>query len=104
MGAGRVLRRAHGLREDRRDQRRRRLIIGVDGDAYHDTFYDSFGNVHRSRPEIDGDVHHWIGVDGRTRCTVTMADGGMTQIAHHESSVDGVTWTASMDVVLRKVV
>lgn len=60
--------------------------------------------MHRSRPEIDGDVHHWIGVDGRTRCTVTMADGGMTQIAHHESSVDGVTWTASMDVVLRKVV
>jgi uncharacterized protein DUF1579 len=79
-------------------------IIGVDGDgdAYDDTFYDSFGNVHRSRLEIDGDVHHWIGVDGRTRCTVTMADGGMTQIAHHESSVDGVTWTASMDVVLRK--
>src|ERR1700678_663298 len=67
-------------------------IIGVDGDAYDDTFYDSFGNAHRSRLEIDG----------RTRCTVTMADGGMTQVAHHESSVDGVTWTASMDVVLRK--
>ena len=77
-------------------------IIGVDGDAYHDTFYDSFGNAHRSRLEIDGDVHRWIGVDSRTRCTVTMTDGGMTQVAHHESSVDGVTWTASMDVVLRK--
>jgi hypothetical protein len=77
-------------------------IIGVDGDAYHDTFYDSFGNVHRSRLEIDGDAHRWIGVDNRTRCTVTMTDGGMTQVAHHESSVDGVTWTASMDVVLRK--
>jgi hypothetical protein len=79
-------------------------IIGVDGDAYDDTFYDSFGNAHRSRLEIDGDVHHWTGVDGRTRCTVTMADGGLTQIAHHESSVDSVTWTESMDVVLRKVV
>jgi hypothetical protein len=77
-------------------------IIGVDGDAYHDTFYDSFGNVHRSRLEIDGDVHRWIGVDGRTRCTVTMTDGGMTQVADHESSVDGVTWTPSMNVVLRK--
>jgi hypothetical protein len=75
-------------------------IIGVDGDAYDDTFYDSFGNVHRSRLEIDGDVHRWIG--DRTRCTVTMTDGGMTQVARHESSVDGVTWTASMDVVLRK--
>ena len=77
-------------------------IIGVDGDAYDDTFYDSFGNTHRSRLVIDGDVHRWIGLDGRTRCTVTMTDGGMTQVAHHESSVDGVTWTASMDVVLRK--
>ena len=77
-------------------------IIGVDGDAYDDTFYDSFGNAHRSRLEIDGDVHRWIGLGGRTRCTVTMTDGGLTQVAHHESSVDGVTWTPSMDVVLRK--
>ena len=77
-------------------------VIGVDGDAYDDTFYDSFGNVHRSRLEIDGDEHRWIGVDGRTRCTVTMTDGGTTQVAHHESSVDGVSWTASMNVVLRK--
>lgn len=77
-------------------------IIGVDGDGYDDVFYDSFGNAHRSRLEIDGDVHRWIGLAGRTRCTVTMTDGGMTQIPHHESSVDGVTWTPSMAVVLRK--
>ena len=77
-------------------------IIGVDGDAYDDTFYDSFGNAHRSRLEIDGDTHRWTGLDGRTRCTVTMTDGGITQVARHESSVDGVTWTPSMDVVLRK--
>ena len=43
----------------------------------------------------------WIG--DRTRCTVTMTDNGMTQVARHESSADGVSWTASMDVTLRKV-
>jgi hypothetical protein len=76
-------------------------IIGVDGETYCSTFYDSFGNVHRSRLEMKGDVIRWIG--DRTRCTVTMTDGGLTQVAHHESSADGVSWTASMDVTLRKV-
>jgi hypothetical protein len=33
-------------------------IIGVAGEAYRSRFYDSFGNVHRSRLEIEGD---WIG-------------------------------------------
>ena len=75
-------------------------IIGVDGEAYRSTFYDSFGRVHQSRLEIEGDVLRWIA--DRTRCTVTMTDGGLTQVAHHESSADGVTWTASMDVTLRK--
>jgi hypothetical protein len=75
-------------------------IIGVDGDAYSSAFYDSFGNVHSSRLEIAGDELRWIG--DRTRCTVTMTDGGRTQVAHHESSADGVSWTASMDVTLRK--
>jgi hypothetical protein len=56
--------------------------------------------VHRSRIEIDGDVIRWTG--DRTRCTVTMTGDGMTQVAHHESSADGVNWTASMDVTLRK--
>jgi hypothetical protein len=76
-------------------------IIGVGGEEYASTFYDSFGNVHSSRLEIDGDVLRWIG--DRTRCTVTMTDDGMTQVAHHESSPDGVNWSASMDVTLRKV-
>lgn len=75
-------------------------VIGVDGDAYASTFYDSFGNVHTSRVEIDGDVIRWIGE--RTRCTVMLTDAGTTQVAHHESSPDGRTWTASMDVTLRK--
>jgi hypothetical protein len=69
--------------------------------AYRSTFYDSFGNVHSSRLEIEGDVLRWTG--DRTRCTATMIDGGMTQVAHHESSADGVSWTPSMDVTLRKV-
>jgi hypothetical protein len=46
-------------------------------------------------------VIRWIG--DRTRCTATMTDGGMTQVAHHESSADGVSWNASMDATLRKV-
>lgn len=76
-------------------------IIGVDGDAYSSTFYDSFGDAHRSRLEIEGDMLKWIG--SRTRCTVTMTDEGMTQVAHHEASADGVTWAASMEVTLRKI-
>ncbi len=76
-------------------------IIGVSEDAYSSTFYDSFGNVHVSRVEIEGDVMRWLGE--RTRCTATFTDGGRTQVAHHESSPDGVTWSASMEVTLRKV-
>ncbi|HEY2207263.1 MAG TPA: DUF1579 family protein [Pseudonocardia sp.] len=76
-------------------------IIGVDGEAYRSTFYDSFGNVQGSRVEIEGDVVRWLG--DRTRCTVTLTDHGTTQVAHHESSADGVGWTSSMDVTLRKV-
>jgi hypothetical protein len=76
-------------------------IIGVDGQAYRSTFYDSFGNVHRSRLEIEGHVIRWTG--DWTRRTVTMTDGGMTRVARHESTADGVSWTASMDGTLRKV-
>jgi hypothetical protein len=76
-------------------------IIGVDGDAYFSTLYDCFGNVHRSRVEIDGEVIRWVG--DRTRCTATITDGGATQVARHESSTDGVSWTPSMDVTLRKI-
>ncbi len=76
-------------------------IIGVDSDAYLSTFYDSFGNMQSSRVEIDGNVIRWIG--SRTRCTATVTDDGTTQIAHHEASVDGVTWGPSMEVTLRKV-
>ena len=43
----------------------------------------------------------WTG--DRTRCTVTMSCDGLTQVARQESSADGVSWTASMDVTLRKV-
>jgi Protein of unknown function (DUF1579) len=75
-------------------------ILGVTGDEYSSTFYDSFGNVHTSRVQIDGDAMRWIG--DRTRCTATFADGGMTQVAHHESSPDGVARSPSMEVPLRK--
>jgi Protein of unknown function (DUF1579) len=76
-------------------------IIGVDGDAYRSTFYDSFGNQQSSRMEIDGGLITWLGE--RTRCIATITDDGMTQVAHHEVSADGESWTASMDVTLRKL-
>jgi hypothetical protein len=75
-------------------------IIGVDGDAYRSTFYDSFGNVHSSRMEIDGNTIRWLAE--HTRCTATITDDGMTQVAHHEASADGANWISSMDVTLRK--
>jgi hypothetical protein len=49
---------------------------------------------------VDGDVIRWIGE--LTRCTATFTDGGLTQVAHHESSPDGVTWSPSMEVTLCK--
>ena len=66
VGAGRVLRRALGLWEDRRVERWWVEIIGAAGDAYVSTFYGSFGNVHTSRVEIDGNLIRWLGE--RTRC------------------------------------
>jgi hypothetical protein len=75
-------------------------VIGVDGDAYRSTFYDSFGNVHTSRVEIDG-VVKWFG--DRTRCVAAMTDEGSTQVAHHEVMADDGTWVPSMDVTLRRV-
>jgi hypothetical protein len=76
-------------------------IIGVDGDGYRSTLYDSFGNVHISRMEVDGQVIRWLG-EG-TRCAATITDDGLTQVAHHEASADGTTWAPSMEVTLRKI-
>jgi uncharacterized protein DUF1579 len=76
-------------------------VIGVDGDAYRSTFYDSFGNVHTSRVEIDGDVIKWFG--DRTRCVATVEDEGSTQAAHHEVMIGDDIWVPSMDVTLRKI-
>jgi hypothetical protein len=76
-------------------------IIGVDGDGYFSTIYDSFGNAQTSRMEVDGDVLRWLGE--RTRCTATITDDGSTQVARHEASADGATWAPSMEVTLRKV-
>lgn len=76
-------------------------IIGIDGGGYRSTLYDSFGNVHTSRMEVDGEVIRWLGE--RTRCTATITDDGSTQVAHHEASADGTTWAPSMEVTLRKI-
>jgi hypothetical protein len=48
----------------------------------------------------------WLSPSGgcaQTRCTATTTDDGMTQVARYKSSADGVSWSASMDVTLRKV-
>jgi hypothetical protein len=76
-------------------------IIGVDGDGYRSTLYDSFGNLHTSRMEVDGQAIRWLGE--RTRCTAAITDDGSTQVAHHEVSADGTTWMPSMEVTLRKI-
>jgi hypothetical protein len=76
-------------------------IIGVDGDSYRSTLYDSFGNTHTSRMEIDGREIRWLAE--RTRCTATITDDGSTQVAHHEASSDRATWLPSMEVALRKI-
>lgn len=76
-------------------------IIGVDGDAYFSTFYDSFGNRHDSRLTFDGDVLRWLAE--RTRSTVRLLDEGRTQECLHEASADGVNWQPTMEVTLRKV-
>jgi hypothetical protein len=76
-------------------------IIGVDGEGYRSTLYDSFGNVHTSRVAVDGKVIRWLGE--RTRCTATITDDGSTQVARHEASADGTTWAPSMEVTLRKI-
>lgn len=75
-------------------------VLGVAPDGYRSTFYDSFGNVHVSRVEIEGNLIRWTGE--RTRCEVTITDGGSTQVAHHEILGDGA-WIPSMDVKQRKI-
>jgi hypothetical protein len=76
-------------------------IIAVDDGGYRSTLYDSFGNVHTSRMEVDGGVIRWLGE--RTRCAATITDDGSTQVARHEASADGRTWAPSMEVTLRKI-
>jgi hypothetical protein len=66
-------------------------------------------------PILTSDVYEWVPggffvvhsafgkIGERTRCTATVTDDGTTQVAHHEASTDGVSWTPSMEVTLRKI-
>jgi hypothetical protein len=78
-------------------------IIGYDADtgSYRSQFFDSFGNISTSRLTVEGGTWTWSGE--RTRCTAVLSDDGKRFTAHHERSSDGVTWEASMEVVLRRV-
>jgi hypothetical protein len=78
-------------------------IIGYDAESgsYRSQFFDSFGNISHSLLTVEGDTWTWSGE--RTRCTAVVSDNDKTFTAHHERSSDGVTWEASMEVVLRRV-
>lgn len=63
--------------------------------------FDSFGNatVH-SLAYRDG-KWYWLGTN--TRCEGTPSSDGKTMVARHERSDDGVHWTHSMTVTLRRI-
>ncbi len=78
-------------------------IISFDPAAgsYVSRFFDSQGNASTARlTEKDG---HWTWADEHTRTTASFSQDGMVQTAHHESSEDGTTWIASMDVTLYRI-
>jgi hypothetical protein len=76
-------------------------VLGADGDTYRPTFCDSFGTVHVSQVDIDGDTITWQGE--HTRCVATMSDEGFSRVAHREVTTESGEWTPSMDVTLRLV-
>ena len=78
-------------------------VIGYDAGTgqYVTHFFDSEGNV-SSQALLYRDGT-WIWQDKHVRCTGNFTDGGKTLIARHERSDDGVNWTPSMNVTLRRV-
>lgn len=78
-------------------------IIGYDAATgqYRTWFFDSQGNVStQALLYRDGD---WFWDGAHARCTGEVRDGGVTMIARHERSDDGVAWAPSMTVTLRRV-
>jgi hypothetical protein len=78
-------------------------IIGYDPVSHHYPvyFFDSLGNATRHHIIIDDRTWIWRGEF--TRCTGSFSADGRTLMAHHERTDDGVTWSPSMEVILRKV-
>ena len=78
-------------------------VIGYDPGTgqYLSYFFDSEGNV-----STHALLHHegtWTWQAEHARCNCVFMDGGETLVARHERSDDGVNWTPSMNVTLRKV-
>ena len=83
-------------------------ICGYDAESgqYKSYFFDSQGNVVISSLTHNDGVWVWEGPWAGVghRATSTFSDDGRIQKCLHESSVDGVNWTPSMEIVLTKVV
>ena len=67
---------------------------------YHTHFFDSQGNVATQTLSCRDGVWTWQGA--HARCTGVFSADGKTLTARHERSDDGVNWTPSMNVTLRK--
>ena len=68
---------------------------------YRTHFFDAAGHVTQQTLSFRDGAWHWQGP--RTRATGVFEDGGRTLVARHERSEDGVHWTPSMIVTLRKI-
>ena len=64
-------------------------------------FFDSFGNA--SVHSLSYRNGRWLWQGTNTRCEGTPSSDGKTMVARHERSDDGVTWTHSMTVTLRRI-
>jgi hypothetical protein len=78
-------------------------IIGFDPETgqFRTYFFDSLGHATVQTLSCRDGV--WTWEDRHSRCTGRFSDQGQTLTARHERSDDGVTWTPSMNVVLRKI-
>ncbi len=78
-------------------------VTGFDHDTrqFKSHLFDSFGNATVHSLSYRDGKWYWQGTN--TRCTSTTSDDGKTMVARHERSDDGVNWTHSMTVTLRRI-
>lgn len=78
-------------------------VIGYDPATkqFRTHFFDSQGNVTTQSLSHHDGAWTWQGTN--IRCKGKFDEDGKTLTAHHERSDDGVHWTPSMEVTLRKI-